>query len=85
MFKRLFWLVMGASFGFGMSLWVNRLVKRTVERYAPQRVRTNVTGALHTFGEELRAAVEEGRGAMREQEASLRSQLSQSGRLGGRG
>ena len=85
MFKRLFWLVTGASFGFGMSLWVNRLVKRMVDRYAPQRVRANVAGALQAFGGEIRAAVEEGRGAMREQEASLRSQLSQSGRLGGRG
>jgi hypothetical protein len=85
MFKRLFWLVTGASFGFGMSLWVNRLVKRTIERYAPRRVRRDLAGALSAFAVEVRAAVAEGRDAMREQESSLRSQLGPAGRPGGPG
>ena len=51
MFKRLFWLVTGASRSAGMSCCgVNRLLKRTVERYAPRRVGTNLTGTLAAFG-----------------------------------
>jgi hypothetical protein len=76
-FKRLVWLVIGASFGFGVSFWLTRAVKETVARYSPERVGTDVAGALRAFGQDLRAAVAEGRQAMREHEASLRAELAQ--------
>ena len=38
MFRRLFWLLVGAGFGFGVSFWLMRFVKQTVERYSPERV-----------------------------------------------
>jgi hypothetical protein len=76
MFKRLFWLVIGASFGFGMSFWLTRTVKQTVARYAPERVGDDLAGALRGFREDLRAAVADGRQAMREQEAALRADLA---------
>ena len=38
MFRRLFWLVIGAGFGFGVSFWVMRFVRETVNRYSPERV-----------------------------------------------
>jgi hypothetical protein len=76
-FKRLFWLVMGASFGFGVSFWVTRAVKQTVARYTPERVSTDLAGALKALGEDLRAAVAEGREAMREHERALRAELAQ--------
>ena len=85
MFKRLFWLVTGASFGFGMSLWVNRLVKRTMERYALRRLRSGVVGARQRLEGELRAAVAEGRDAMRARETALRARLVTPGRAGGPG
>jgi hypothetical protein len=75
MFKRLFWLVVGASFGFGASFWVSRAVKQTIERYAPERVSSELTQAIRGFGQDLRVAVADGRDAMREREASLRSEL----------
>jgi len=75
-FKRLLWLVIGASFGFGISLWLTRAVKQTVARYTPERVSTDVAAALKAFGTDLRAAVAEGREAMREHEKALRDEVA---------
>ena len=75
MFKRLFWLVLGAGFGFGMAFWLSRFVRQTIERYSPERVSTDLGEALSRFGADLRAAVSEGREAMREREVSLRDEV----------
>jgi len=75
MFKRLFWLVVGAGFGFGVSFWLIRFVRQTVERYTPERMSSDLAGALRAFGEDLRAAVAEGREAMREREDEIRADL----------
>jgi hypothetical protein len=74
-FRRLFWLIMGAGFGFGMSFWLTRFVKETAARYAPERVSADLAGAIKGLGGDLRAAVAEGREAMREREAQLRSEV----------
>ena len=75
MFKRLFWLVMGAAFGFGVSFWLMRFVRETVARYSPERVSADLSGALKQLGTDLREAVAEGREAMREAETDLRSRI----------
>ena len=75
MFKRLFWLIIGAGFGFGVSFWLMRFVRETVARYTPERVSSDIAGALRQLGQDVRAAVAEGREAMREREAELRAQL----------
>lgn len=75
MFKRLFWLVVGAAFGFGVAFWLMRFVRSTIERYSPERVSADLAGALRAFGQDVRAAVSEGREAMRETEERLRSEL----------
>jgi hypothetical protein len=75
MFRRLFWLVVGAGFGFGVSFWLMRFVRETVARYSPERVSADLAGALRTLGSDLRAAVAEGREGMREAEADLRAKL----------
>ncbi|MEY2569462.1 MAG: hypothetical protein QOE35_3991 [Actinomycetota bacterium] len=72
MFKRLFWLVTGAGFGFGMSLWAQRAVKKTAARYSPQRVSGELTRTVKGITGDVRAAVQEGREAMRDREAALR-------------
>jgi hypothetical protein len=74
-FKRLFWLVIGAGFGFGVSFWVTRFVRQTVNRYSPERVSGDLADAIRGFGKDIRAAVEEGREAMREKELELRDRL----------
>jgi hypothetical protein len=82
-FRRLFWLFMGAGFGFGVSFWLMRFVRETVARYAPQQVSQDISGAVRSFGESIRAAVAEGRDAMHERELELRANLPASVRSGG--
>ncbi len=79
MFRRLLWLVVGASFGFGASFWIMRFVRETAARYAPERVSADLADAIRGFGGDLRAAVAEGRAAMAEREAELRASLERSG------
>jgi hypothetical protein len=80
MFKRLFWLLVGTGFGFGASFWMMRVIRETVERYKPERVSADLTNAMRGLGADLRAAVAEGRQAMREREAELRAELPASRR-----
>jgi hypothetical protein len=75
MFKRLFWLVMGAGFGFGVSFWLMRFVKETAAKYTPEKLSSDLSGALRQLGTDIRAAVADGREGMREREAELRAQL----------
>jgi len=75
MFKRLFWLAVGTGLGFGMSFWIMRTVRSTIERYTPERVSSDVSSALRGLGGDLRAAVAEGRAAMAERESELRESL----------
>jgi hypothetical protein len=74
-FRRLFWLIVGAGFGFGLSFWLTRAVRQTVERYSPDRVSDDLAAAIRTFGQDIRTAVREGRAAMAEREAEIRSEL----------
>jgi len=75
MFRRLFWLCIGAGFGFGVSFWLMRWMRDTAARYAPERVSNDLANAVKGFGQDLREAVAEGRTAMREREATLRSEV----------
>lgn len=75
MFKRLFWLAVGAGLGFGMSFWITRTVRSTIERYTPQRVSSDLSTAMRQLGADIRAAVAEGRQAMSEREAELRETM----------
>ena len=75
MFKRLFWLLVGAGFGFGLSFWLMRFVRVTVDRYRPERVSADLAAAVTRFGQDLRAALAEGRAAMRNREAELKADL----------
>jgi hypothetical protein len=76
MFKRLFYLAIGMGLGFGLSLWLTRLARSTIERYTPERVSADLASSLRRLGEDLRAAVSDGREAMREREAELRESLA---------
>ena len=80
MFKRLFWLMIGVGFGFGVSFWMMRFVRETMHRYTPERVSSDLADAMKGLGADLRAAVADGREAMREREAEIRAELSSSRR-----
>lgn len=75
MFKRLFWLMVGAGFGFGVSFWLMRFVRETTRRYSPEQVSTDLAGAARRLGEELKEAVREGRTGMQERELELRAEF----------
>ena len=76
MFKRLFWLMVGAGFGFGVSFWLMRFVRETAARYTPERVSSDLAGAVRSLGRALRDAVAEGRAAMPEREAERRAEAA---------
>lgn len=75
MFKRLFWLCVGAGFGFGLSFRIMRFFRLTAERYRPERVSAGVAAGVTGLGQNVKAAVAEGRTAMRDREAELRAGL----------
>ena len=75
MFKRLFWLGIGASLGFGSSWWVTRQVKRKIEQLTPTRLTQGLADKARSVGGDVRAAVADGRQAMHEQDDVLRSQF----------
>lgn len=75
MFKRVFWLGTGLSIGFGSSFWLMRTVRRTIERLTPVRLTQDVVTGARSVGAEVKAAVDEGRTAMRQREAELRAEI----------
>ncbi len=75
MFKRLFWLTVGVTLGTTSSFWLMRKVRRTIERFAPERLTQDVVTGARSFGAEMRAAVDEGRSGMRQREVELRAEL----------
>jgi hypothetical protein len=66
MFKRFFWLVVGFIAGLGSSWAIARRLRRLAARYAPPEV-------ADRWGGTMRAAVDEGRAAMRLREAELKA------------
>jgi hypothetical protein len=75
-FKRLFWLTVGMAIGFGTSFWVYRVMRQTLERYRPEHVAETLARSLRGLGDDVRAALAEGREAMRQAEAELRADLT---------
>ncbi len=75
MFKRLLWLSIGASLGFGTSWWVTRTVKQKIERYMPARLTAGLADKARSVGGDVRASVADGRQAMRDREDALRAQV----------
>jgi hypothetical protein len=68
-FKRLFWLTIGVVAGFTGSVWLQKRVKQTVDRFAPRFAPESVQA-------DVKAAVQEGRSAMRAREDELRTRYS---------
>lgn len=72
MLKRVFWLFMGAGFGFGMSFWITKAIRDRMAKFSPENVSAELGKAVRDLGKDLRAAVSEGASAMRDREAQLR-------------
>ena len=65
MIKRLVWLIIGFMLGLGSSWTVMRRVRRVAVRLAPADV-------VDRWSDSVRAAVNEGRNAMRAREAAFK-------------
>jgi hypothetical protein len=74
--RRTFWFATGATAGFGGAMWVRSRVLRAVHRYTPEHVQAEVGDSVRRLGSDLRDAVRDGRSAMSEREAELRSELA---------
>ena len=74
MFRRLFVLGFGFVLGWVSSVALTRQMRRVAQRYAPAEMRDR-------FRDNMRAAVDEGRDAMRVREAELKRS---GGRNGGK-
>jgi len=75
MFKRMFWLGIGATLGFSTSWWVTRTVRQKIERYMPQQLTSSLATKARSVRGDVRAAIADGRQAMHEQEGILRAQI----------
>ncbi len=81
--KRTFWTGVGYTLGVGTGWYVQRRVKNTVDRYAPEQVRADVadksrqavTRARDTV-HDLRSAANEGIAAMRSEKADLLAEFA---------
>jgi hypothetical protein len=71
--KRVKWIGAGVALGVGSSLWAQWKVKSVMARYSPAGVGGTAVTRVKVWPGQVRAAIEEGRVAMREREAELRA------------
>jgi hypothetical protein len=77
MLRRVRWFGAGAALGIGASVWAQRKVRTATSKYRPGRLATTATGKARVVPRDVRAALVEGRSAMRQREAELRRGLNQ--------
>jgi hypothetical protein len=80
--RRLFWLGIGAVAGASGTVWAERKVRSRLEQLGPEHMVVTAGNKARDVGRSVVDAVAEGRGAMREREAELRSSYDTSGRAG---
>jgi len=83
--KRIFWAGVGYSVGMGSSVWVQRRVRRTVDRYAPAQVRSDMADRGRSLVVDLRAAARDGAEVMRQVERDLLDEFSTKRSVGSAG
>ena len=79
MFKRLFWLMVGTALGASGWWWARRALRQAVRRWAPDSVWRDLEKRVAGLRADVAGAAAEGRRAMREREAELRSALARPG------
>ena len=73
MFRRIWWLFLGIGVGMGSSWWVTRRVKQVAARYTPEHLSNEMATSVRSLGRDVRLSIQDGRQAMAEREAALRS------------
>jgi hypothetical protein len=72
MTHRMRWLLAGVVVGVSGAVWTERKVKAVATRYSPSGLAGSATSKVRNIPSEVRAALVEGREAMRAREAELR-------------
>jgi hypothetical protein len=73
MFKRTRWMVVGYGLGATTSYLAARRLRKTAQRYAPTEVVGRVGATVGGTARSVQNAVSQGRDAMRDREAQLRT------------
>ena len=73
MFKRVRWVAVGYGLGATTSYFAARRLRRTARRYIPNEVASRVGATVGETARQVQKAVSEGREAMRDREAALRT------------
>jgi hypothetical protein len=73
--KRVFWWTVGYGVGVGTSWYATRKVREAAKRYTPDGLTDRVGDRV----EDVKAAMVEGRAAMRRREMQLRASLDSRG------
>jgi hypothetical protein len=73
MFKRTRWMVVGYGLGATTSYLAARRLRKTAQRYAPTEVASRVGATVGRTTRHVQNAVTQGRDAMRDREAQLRT------------
>ncbi len=75
MFVRLRWLLTGAGLGAGGAVWLNRQVRRRIDRYRPPAVVARVGAAGGRLRGDVAGALGDGRAAMRARHDELQRRV----------
>ncbi|MCY3850227.1 MAG: hypothetical protein OXF75_05425 [Acidimicrobiaceae bacterium] len=85
--KRTFWAATGFTLGVGSSVYLQKRLRRAVERYTPEQVRQDVAGAgkrvaakTRDLLADLRDAAQQGSETMRRTEQDLRAEFAEDDR-----
>jgi hypothetical protein len=73
MFKRVRWVAVGYGLGATTSYLAARRLRRAAQKYTPNEVASRVGATVGGSARHVQNAVSQGRAAMRDREAELRS------------
>jgi hypothetical protein len=80
--RRLFWLGVGAIAGASGTIWAEHKVRARLDQLGPDHLVVTAGNKARDVGRSVADAVSEGRGAMREREAELRTSYDPANRGG---
>ena len=90
--KRIIWAFNGYVMGLCTSVWFQRRLRRTADRFTPEEIRRQMTDRTRDIADlarrtviDLREAASEGRAAMRDSELELRAEFGGQVELGSQG
>lgn len=75
--RRIFWLALGLGAGAAGAVLTARFARRQVQKVAPAALAREARGGLLELGKLVSESIAEGKRAMQEKEAEVRSKLGE--------